>query len=383
MKARWLGWVLAGCAVTAAAAGVQMFDQQTVAVGGHPFGVAFSPDGRFLFAGTRDQRGSALDVLGVGDDGRWKKVGTIPLGNTNLQGILPIPGMALLAMGLGEQGIGMLPLAAAEKATGTLQILPMGKGFSAGLLSVSADGKMLYAGDEYGNGGQVTAVTLHVDAEHKVHAEIAGHVLTPRTNAGVFVSPDGRRAYATTEVVPPPLAAGFEGHGNDALDRNGCTQGGPRSMPGGGLYVIDTATQKVAAKLLAGCSPVRDLTSPDGRVLYINARGDNELLAFDAGKIESDPKHAFLWAAKTGGTAPVGIALFDNGTKMLVANSNRFSPGSPGTITALDLQAAGGPKVVETIKTGDFPRNIDTAADGHTLAVTIFGSNEVVVLHQR
>jgi DNA-binding beta-propeller fold protein YncE len=165
------------------------------------------------------------------------------------------------------------------------------------------------------------------------------------------------------------------------------------AMSNGGLFVIDTA--KAAAlpshftpqqerdatpRLInAGCSPVREAVSSDGRTVFVTARGDNKVLVFDAAALEHDPAHAFLRAIPTGGEAPVGLALFDHDRKLLVANSNRFVNG-PGNATVIDLSDPAKHTLLQTIKTGDFPRNITASPDGRSLLLTVFLGDELMLL---
>jgi len=63
----------------------------------------------------------------------------------------------------------------------------------------------------------------------------------------------------------------------------------------------------------ADCSPVRAVETADGSTLWVSARGDNRVLAFSTGMVETNPGNALLGYADTGGTAPVGLRLFDSG----------------------------------------------------------------------
>ena len=78
-------------------------------------------------------------------------------------------------------------------------------------------------------------------------------------------------------------------------------------------------------------------------------------------------------------TAPVGLALFDHDRKLLVANSNRFTNG-PGQATVIDLADPAKPTILQTIKTGQFPRNIVVSPDGKTLLLTVYLGNELMLL---
>ena len=73
---------------------------------------------------------------------------------------------------------------------------------------------------------------------------------------------------------------------------------------------------------------MRAVETADGSTLWVSARGDNRVLAFSTGMLETNPGNALLGYADTGGTAPVGLRLFDSGKLLAVANSNRFGTGT-------------------------------------------------------
>lgn len=344
-----------------------------------------TPDGQDVLVGSFQPGpgGSAsLDVFHE-TDGTFKRMASMGLPSKSIEGVALVPGTHTLALGLGEVGVGFLPLADALQGKGKVLLMPLGSGIAAGLLSPTADGKMIFAGDEYGDGGAVTAIALRPDADGRMHLAKVGRTLTPRANAGLTTSPDSKRVYATGEIIRQDIPATLAGHGIAALQRSGCMQKtGGKPQSNGVLYVIDASSQKILQQFDAGCSPTRDIVSADGKTLYVTARGDDKVLVFDTEALEKNPAHAFLRAIPTGGSSPVGLALFDGGKKLLVANSNRFANGS-GTATVIDLSDPAAPKVVQTIPTGDFPRNIDVSADGRTLAMTVFASGEVMVLKMK
>jgi DNA-binding beta-propeller fold protein YncE len=198
--------------------------------------------------------------------------------------------------------------------------------------------------------------------------------------------------YVVGEIVPADVAARFPGHGVPELERSRCVQGGANVESNGVLYTVDVAKAEAlpegasgadartatVSREDAGCSPVREAVTTDGALVYVTARGDNKVLVFDTKKLESDPQHAFVRAIATGGEAPVGLKLFDDDKLLLVANSNRFSGGN-GNATVINLEKGA---VVQKISTGEFPRNITASPDGKTLYMTIFNSNQLMVLHQ-
>jgi len=78
----------------------------------------------------------------------------------------------------------------------------------------------------------------------------------------------------------------------------------------------------------------------------------------------------------------VGIALFENDRKMLVANSNRFTGGS-GNATLFDVTDRTKPILLQTIHTEAFPRNVTVSPDGKSLLLTVFLGNELLVLAEK
>jgi DNA-binding beta-propeller fold protein YncE len=205
-----------------------------------------------------------------------------------------------------------------------------------------------------------------------------------------------------SEIVPPQVAARLPGHGVAELERSGCVQrDAARSRANGVLVTIDVAKAEALAEgssgkearaavisaVDAGCSPVRGAVTADGGLVYVTARGDDRVLVFDtkkledARKLEQDSESPLVRAFATGGAAPVGLRLFDGDKRLLVANSNRFAGGA-GSATVLDVNAGAKPQVLQTIRTGEFPRNITASPDGRTLYMTVFGGDELMVLRE-
>jgi DNA-binding beta-propeller fold protein YncE len=96
----------------------------------------------------------------------------------------------------------------------------------------------------------------------------------------------------------------------------------------------------------------------------------------------SDPEHALLRALPSGGSAPVGMRLFDQDHKLAVANSNRFADAD-GTVAILDVAnhpGAPSPSPLKILTAGGFPRNIGISRDGRTLYLTNYRSRSLQVL---
>jgi 6-phosphogluconolactonase (cycloisomerase 2 family) len=178
------------------------------------------------------------------------------------------------------------------------------------------------------------------------------------------------------------------GGSNPILTRTGCyQQAGGGTQANGLLTVIDVAKAEanpssaaIVSTVNAGCSPVRAVETADGSTLWVSARGDNRVLAFSTGMLETNPGNALLGYADTGGTAPVGLRLFDSGKLLAVANSNRFGTGSIANATVLSVVVPASASVVQTISTGLFPREITVGSDDKTLYLTNYNSGSFQVI---
>jgi hypothetical protein len=76
----------------------------------------------------------------------------------------------------------------------------------------------------------------------------------------------------------------------------------------------------------------------------------------------------------------VDLALIDDGTQVLVGNSNRLEvPCQKTDIGVVDVAdvLAGKHAVLGVIKSGIFPRELTLEANGKMLLVANYGSNEV------
>ena len=262
---------------------------------------------------------------------------------------------------------------------------------------LSPDGKYAFVANEYGVApgataqGNIGVVALQYDATGIVTTgtTLVGEISTGgQTIAGLTISPDGTRLYATSEVEGNFTTAA--GGSNPILTRTGCyQQAGGGTQANGLLTVIDVAKAEanpnsaaIIATVNAGCSPVRAVETADLSTLWVSARGDNRVLAFSTGMLETNPGNALLGYADTGGTAPVGLRLFDKGKLLAVANSNRFSVSGSGTTNATILSVAvpAAASVVQTLPTGLFPREITVGSDDLTLYLTNYNSQSFQVI---
>lgn len=141
----------------------------------------------------------------------------------------------------------------------------------------------------------------------------------------------------------------------------------------------------VVATIPAHCSPVRAIVSRDGSTVWVTARESDQLLAFSASRLRSDPRRALIAAVRVG-EAPVGLALVNNGRDLVVADSNRFgAPGARAALTVVNAAAALAhrPAVVGTITAGAFPREMALEPSGSALLVGNFASYQLQAVSVR
>ena len=354
-----------------------------------------TPDGRRLLV-TEDAAGedahspgaAGLEVFRI-DGAHLTSEHFLPLPGAP-EGIALVPGANTLAFGLGDS-MGLLDPKAVLNGGSKPAIIPFAAGAGPHYLTVSKDGRFLFATIEYGGDGQAAIISLAPAASRSgpASAAIRAVISVPQAATGLTLSPDGSRLYVVSEVAA--YKAQLSGSGLSVLGRSDCHQANSGPQRNGVLFTFDvdallrlsahasTMPSDFASARLgqsaAGCSPVRLAISGDGRRLYVTARGQNQVLVFDTGKLETDPEHALLNAFASGGMSPVGIQLTGHDSRLVVANSNRFGAG-PGDIAVLD--AASG-KVLARYTAGRFPRNVATAPNGEAF-VSDFGSNDVEAL---
>lgn len=248
--------------------------------------------------------------------------------------------------------------------------------------NTTADDKILFIAEE--NNEVITVIDLERARRDGYNPEaVIGKVPVGLAPIALTLSPDNKWLYTTSQHAPPdwnwPKACKPEGAGvPDSLITN----------PEGAVIVIDVARARtdpahaVAARVPAGCSPVRMTSSPKGDRIYVSARNSNAVLEFDTAKLVSDGNHAMVGIAAVG-DAPVPVMTVDKGRRLVVGNSNRFAGrGEPQSLTVLDTaKISGGMAAVQgIIPSGSFPREMAVSSDGRTLFVTNFGSNALQVL---
>jgi DNA-binding beta-propeller fold protein YncE len=244
------------------------------------------------------------------------------------------------------------------------------------------DDRLLFVAEE--NGQSITVIDLERARRNGYAPDaIIGKVPVGLAPIALTLSPDNKWLYTTSQLAMPdwnwPKACKPEGAPvPDSVITN----------PEGAVIVIDVGRAKtdpahaVAARIPAGCSPVRMTSSPQGDRIYVSARNSNAVLEFDTAKLVSDGAHAMVGIAPVG-DAPVPVMTVDKGRRLLVGSSNRFAGrGAPQSLTVLDTAkiSQGLAAVQGIIPAGAFPREMAVSSDQRTLFLTNFGSNSLQVL---
>ena len=236
-------------------------------------------------------------------------------------------------------------------------------------VSVTADDRYLLVSNE--SVGTVSVIDLAQTRRSRfAQVRLVGSIAVGDGPVGLAFSSDERFMFATVQSL------------SDTGWSNQCKpEGNPTAAadhPEGALVVIDMklavsdAGKSVLRRVPAGCNPVRVVTSRQAGRVYVTARGSNQLLAFTERELTGsgpDPRATQVAV----GTSPIGVAVIDEGRRVVVASSDRFnSRAAAASLYVVDSArlAVDSTPIVGTIPSRGFPREIRATADGHTLLVT-------------
>jgi DNA-binding beta-propeller fold protein YncE len=327
-----------------------------------PFGVVTSADGRWSFVAL-----SGEGQVGVFQSGRSvlpHLVHEVDLTGQPIGETLTRDGRYLLAADSAD-GAMVISTVRAEAGQADAEIGTLGPGTGgAGAIevAVSPDGRFAFVSLE--DWASVAVYSLQKALAHGFgSADLVGMIPVGIAPVGLAVSPDGRWLYATSEAG----------------------RGASSAAPQGTLTVIDLhraeadPAASVVATVDAGCSPVRVITSADGDVVWVTARGSDRLLGFSAARLRTGAARSLV-ADVAVGEAPVGLALVDGGSAIVIADSNRFgASGATSSLAAVGVAAAlaGRPALLGYLPAGGFPREMALEPGGRTLLVTNYDSGQL------
>jgi DNA-binding beta-propeller fold protein YncE len=250
-------------------------------------------------------------------------------------------------------------------------------------VSVTTDDTYLFVSDE--QVGTVTVINLSkIKASHFGSTAMVGHIPVGNGPIAVTLSRDEKYLYSTSSFMDP----------SDDWPPECQPEWDPKALknPQGAVFVIDVAAAKtdpahsVVATAKAGCTPVRLVLSPQGDIAYVTARGENALLAFDTRKLALDPTRSLIGKVPTG-TGPTGIAVIEDGRKVVVTNSSRFGvdPAADQSLLVIDARRIenADAAITGSIPAGKLPREMAVSPDLHTLFVVNTNSQALEVIDLR
>jgi serine/threonine protein kinase/DNA-binding beta-propeller fold protein YncE len=329
----------------------------TTAVGGSPFGIALTPDGRYSFV----SRGNSVAVLSnQGGSLAPAQAGSVSAPGAGKTVAITSDGRYVLAAV--SNGAYVINAADAENGGGTVlgQIAPPLED-SANEVFVSRSGLVFIT---YQNTGNVAVFNLR--------KAIAGGY----SRAGfIGMIPLG------TNSMPQAMAESADGHW---LYVTGESQDGR-------LYLVDMATagtdpqQALVSSAAAGCAPARVIVSGDGQYVWVTDRDSNALVAFSAAALAAKARNPLVAKVAVGQT-PIGLSFIQGGRQIVVADANtRGVPNADNLAlvsTQLALQHPSG-ALSGFIPTGQQPRDLALEPDGKTLLSTDTKSGQLLAIDVR
>ncbi len=327
-------------------------------VPGAPFGVVVTPNGKWdLAAGD----GLVVVVRNTRSGEHVTRVIKLPRGHGARGDALTPDGRYLLVADL-RAGADVIDVAKAiagkpGAVLGTLNAPQPAKG--AFEIAFSADGRFAFvtiAGDQ-----EIAVFDLGLALTAGFGpSDYVGAIPSGQSNVGITTSPDHRLLYVTSEAS----SIGSK-HGMLSVISVAKAQTDPA---GSVLSTVD-----------AGCRPVRVIVSPDGKTVWVTARQSNAVLAFSASKLLTDPRHALITWVRVG-VQPIGLAMVNCGSQVVVADSHRFKAkhGVPN-LAVIDVRPAltGRPALAGYLVSGLDPRQLAVAPDGRVLLVGNYGSGQL------
>jgi serine/threonine-protein kinase len=327
-----------------------------VSVGNAPFGVVTAADGKFSFVTLAN----AVAVLS--DDVPLSPTLTHVLSAPGANGSEQLTNDGKYLLVAANSGAIVYDVAAAEQG-GNAVVGTLTSSFGSGAVQVALSVDDRFAFVTLENSAALVVFDLRNALANGFGAsDVVGKVPLDPQPVGMAISPDHRWLYVVSRLR------------NNAPDPSEGT-----------ISVIDlsraetTPSSAVVSTASAGCSPVRIITSPDGRYVWVTSRESDALLGFSAAALRSSPSRSLL-ARVNVGAAPIGLTMVDGGRRILVANSNlHAAPGVAGRLSVISTAAvlSRSPALLGQISSGPFPREFSVAPDGKTALVTNSGSGQV------
>jgi DNA-binding beta-propeller fold protein YncE len=333
---------------------------------GNPFGVVVTRDGQWGFVSL----GASVGVVRIGASLAPSLVTTIGVSGEPAGEALTPDGRYLLVAS--DSGAIVISVARAEQRSPDAVVGTLGTGsrvrFAGGAIEVALSPSGEFAFVTLESSGEMAVFNLARALAHGFGPDdYVGAVRLGMAPVGMAVSPDGRWLYATSELRSGGTAPEPGGGGTGTLTVIGLRRA--ETQPG----------RSVVATVNAGCEPVRVVTSAYGDDVWVTARGSDALLCFSAAALRDDPARSLIAKVRVG-VAPVGLALAGDGSRIVVADSNRFGvDGATASLAVVNVAdaLAGKPALTGYISAGMFPRQFALEPDGRVLLVTNYLSRQL------
>ncbi len=267
-------------------------------------------------------------------------------------------------------------------------------------VAISPDNKLVFVANEFSGGdtcdqpGDLPDTVSVIDFKKALSSgqdksSVIGEIPVDCAPVGLAVSSDSRYLYITNEAALTTRP--FYDHTACQIpDGSGeC----PITTHDGAMGTVDVADLNIARTdpansvisfVPAGCWPTRVILTNHDKVAWVSARDDNNLLAFSASDLRTNPMPVPLSITPVG-AAPDGVQPFAGRRYIAVANTNRFDgcPGAGGTVNILDFKTAlnsgGSAATVGTFDAGVFPRQWGISPNGKLLYLTEYSSDFLAI----
>ncbi len=346
-----------GCTIAVASAKtLSPVASSSVTLGGKPYAVRVTPDRKFSFVTI----GDAVAVLSNGSGLAPTLLHTLQVPGANLGEAFTSDGKyVLLAHGDGAQVLSVPDAEAGNVVVvGTLHS-PHGRG--AVQVAISPDGNFAFVTLQK-SGGMAVFNLQQALASNFAQPSFVGIVPTGEEPVGIGISGDPAHKWLyVTSMRKLNAADPSEGFVSVVNLRKAEV----------------SPARAVVSKVTAGCSPVRVMTSKDGKVVWVTVRESDALLGFSAVKMRKDAKHSLI-ARVNVGEGPIGLTFVAQDSRIVVADSNYKSlpHAKPNVAVVSVAQAlAHKPALLGVVKSGEVPRQF--YAIGKRLLVTNFGSGQL------
>jgi serine/threonine-protein kinase len=332
-----------------------------VSAGSSLFGIAAAPDGKFVFA----VQPKSVVVLALGPGLRLAYQASYPLaGTTQTHGAggaaLTRDGKYLLvAVG---SGIDVMSVAGLEgtgsAAVGTLTV-PGLSGYGRGIqVAVTPNDQYAFVALQFANQVAVFNLGQAVSSGFSQSGYV-GSLNVGAQPVGVTVSRDGRWLYTANWGSSP-------GQGAVSVIRIATAASDPKNA------IVSQATGL--------CNPSRIALSPSGAYVWVSDRLSNHLLAFSAARLRATPGRALVATVEVGQN-PVGVAVVNGGSRIVVLDANDTRIGLP-TLAVINVASAlaGKPALLGYITGGQGARELAMSPNRRYLYIADVGTAQVQVV---